>query len=289
MKPTWINYFYILPILGLIGLLFFYPAISNARFSLYDISFGVAKGHFIGLANYSSLFSESVFWQSFKNSIVWAFGNLVLQLTIPMAVAILLNKKLKGINFVRAVVLIPWVVPAVVVAVCARWMLSPTIGIVNHLLIQADLVSARTNFLGARDLAMPTLIVLNSWKFFPFGTLLILAVLQTIPKDLYEAAQIDGGSGWQQFIYITFPLVGKMIWFVGFLAFVWNFNIFDLIWLTTMGGPGNTTQTLPILIYRTAFKTFRLGEASAIAVITAIFLAVVGVLYFKFLTPKPEV
>jgi multiple sugar transport system permease protein len=116
----------------------------------------------------------------------------------------------------------------------------------------------------------------------------ILAALQTIPAELYEAARVDGANPWQCFTRITFPLVGRMVWFIGFLAFVWNYNIFDLIWLTTKGGPGNTTQTLPVLIYRRAFKTFRPGEASSIAVIIVIFLAAVGLVYFKLLAPKKE-
>ncbi|NQS89197.1 sugar ABC transporter permease [Patescibacteria group bacterium] len=244
----WTNYLYILPIFILIAVLFIYPLISTIRLSLYNIPFGMAKGIFIGLENYSSLFKDSIFQQGFKNSLIWTLGNLFLQLTIPLGVAILLNKKLKGVNFVRAAVLVPWIVPAVVVAICARWVLLPTIGIVNRFLIQTHIVNTRISFLGSRNLAMPTLIVLNSWKFFPFGTLLILAALQVIPGQLYEVAQIDGASAWQQFVNITFPMLGKMIWFVGFLAFVWNFNIFDLIWLTTQGGPGDSTQILPILI-----------------------------------------
>jgi len=135
---------------------------------------------------------------------------------------------------------------------------------------------------------MPFLILLNSWKFLPFGTLLILAALQTIPESVLEAAAVDGAKGFQQFRYITFPLLGSMIWFVGFLAFAWNFNTFDLIWLTTQGGPGTATQTLPVLIYRTAFKVFRLGEASAISVIIVVLLLAIGVVYLRFFAPKGE-
>jgi len=283
-----IGYFFLLPLLILILLIFLYPLILTVKLSLYNIPFGIKKGPFVGLKNYEIIFSEPVFWQGFRNSIIWALGNLAFQLSIPFGIAIVLNHRLKGINLVRAVVLIPWIVPAVVVAICARWLLLPTIGPVNYYLIKGGIISQRLNFLGSIDLAMPTLIILNSWKFSPFGTLLILAALQTIPVELYEVARVDGANPWQCFTRITFPLVGKMVWFIGFLAFVWNFNIFDLIWLTTRGGPGDTTQTLPILIYRRAFKTFRLGEASSIAVVIMIFLAAVGLVYFKILAPKKE-
>lgn len=288
MRRKIIGYLFPLPLLILILVIFLYPLLSTVRYSLYDIPFGVKEGPFVGLRNYRIIFGEPVFWQGFKNSIIWALGNLALQLTIPFGIAIVLNHRLRGINFVRATVLIPWIVPAVVVSICARWLLLPTMGPINHYLIKAGIITRRLNFLGSLELAMPTLIALNSWKFFPFGTLLILAALQTIPVELYEAARVDGANPWQCFTRITFPLVGKMVWFIGFLVFVWNYNIFDLIWLTTKGGPGNTTQTLPVLIYRRAFKTFRPGEASSIAVIIVIFLAVVGLVYFKLLAPKKE-
>jgi len=283
-----IGYLFPLPLLILILVIFLYPLLSTVRYSLYDIPFGVKEGPFVGLRNYRIIFGEPVFWQGFKNSIIWALGNLALQLTIPFGIAIVLNHRLRGINFVRAIVLIPWIVPAVVVSICARWLLLPTMGPINHYLIKTGIITRRLNFLGSLELAMPTLIALNSWKFFPFGTLLILAALQTIPLELYEAARVDGANPWQCFTRITFPLVGKMVWFIGFLVFVWNYNIFDLIWLTTKGGPGNTTQTLPVLIYRRAFKTFRPGEASSIAVIIVIFLAALGLVYFKLLAPKKE-
>jgi len=283
-----IGYLFPLPLLILILVIFLYPLLSTVRYSLYDIPFGVKEGPFVGLRNYRIIFGEPVFWQGFKNSIIWALGNLALQLTIPFGIAIVLNHRLRGINFVRAIVLIPWIVPAVVVSICARWLLLPTMGPINHYLIKTGIITRRLNFLGSLELAMPTLIALNSWKFFPFGTLLILAALQTIPVELYEAARVDGANPWQCFTRITFPLVGKMVWFIGFLVFVWNYNIFDLIWLTTKGGPGNTTQTLPVLIYRRAFKTFRPGEASSIAVIIVIFLAALGLVYFKLLAPKKE-
>ncbi len=288
MRRRIIGYLFLLPLLILILVIFLYPLLSTVRYSLYDIPFGVKEGPFAGLQNYRVIFGEPVFWQGFKNSIVWALGNLALQLTIPFGIAIVLNHRLKGINFVRAIVLIPWIVPAVVVAICARWLLLPTLGPINYYLIKTGIITRRLNFLGSLELALPTLIALNSWKFFPFGTLLILAALQTIPAELYEAARVDGANPWQYFTRITFPLVGRMVWFIGFLAFVWNYNIFDLIWLTTKGGPGNTTQTLPVLIYRRAFKTFRPGEASSIAVIVMIFLAAVGLVYFKLLSPKKE-
>jgi multiple sugar transport system permease protein len=281
-----INYLLMIPILLLIIVIFAYPFIRTFILGLFDVSFGASEAQYIGLKNFKDIIYNKTYWQALKNSFYWTFGNLLVQLTIPLFIAILINKKIRGINFARAIIMIPWIVPAVTIAVCMRWMLLPKIGIINEMLESVGILKKQIHFLGHNLTAMPTLILLNSWKFLPFGTLMILAALQTIPDQTYEAAAVDGASGFQRFRYITLPLVGSMIWFVGFLAFSWNFNTFDLIWLTTQGGPGSITQTLPVLIYRTAFKTFRLGEASAMSVTVAVLLVVIGILYFKYLTPK---
>jgi multiple sugar transport system permease protein len=280
------SYLLMVPVILLIITIFAYPFIRTFILGFYKISFGASEVQYVGLNNFKGIIYNQAYWQALTNSLYWTFGNISVQLSIPLFLAILLNKRIRGINFARAIITIPWVVPAVTIAVCMRWMLLPKIGIINEMLESLNILKNQIHFLGHRLTAMPTLILLNSWKFLPFGTLMILAALQTIPDETYEAAEVDGASGYQKFRYITLPLVGSMIWFVGFLAFSWNFNTFDLIWLTTQGGPGTITQTLPVLIYRTAFKTFRLGEASAMSVTVAILLIIIGVFYFKYLTPK---
>lgn len=280
------TYLYILPILILIGIIFIYPLSQVLISSFYNIRLGAQEGIFVGLDNYRLIFSEPVFWKSVRSSLIWTFGNLILQLIIPLGVAILLNQKLKGMHFARTLILLPWIIPMVALAVSMRWMLLPGIGIFNEIL--KNTIGTQISFLSSKSTAMPTLIILNTWKWLPFGTLLILTALQTIPREVYEAARVDGANFWKQFIYITFPLLGKVIWFMGYLILVWNFNTFDTIWLTTEGGPGHIMQTLTILVYRRAFKVFRLGEGAAIATIGAALLMVMGILYFKFLSPKRE-
>lgn len=275
-----------MPILVLIGMIFIYPLSQVIISSFFNIRLGAQEGIFVGLDNYRLIFNEPVFWKSVRSTLIWTLYSLMLQLIIPLGVAILLNQKLKGVHFIRTSILLPWIIPMVALAVSMRWMLMPGMGIFNEVL--KNTIGTQINFLGSRSAAMPTLIVLNTWKILPFGTLLILTALQTIPEEIYEAARVDGANFWKQFIYITFPLLGKVIWFMGFLVLVWNFNTFDTIWLTTEGGPGHIMQILPILVYRRAFKVFRLGEGAAIATVGAIFLMVVGVLYFKFLSPKRD-
>lgn len=277
----------VVPILVLMVVVFAYPFGRAFFLSFYKVSFGAVDSEFIGLDNFSNLIKSQSFSQALLNSFYWTVGNLLLQLTIPLGIALLLNGPVRGIHVVRAAIMLPWVVPTVTIAVCMRWMLLPRIGIISEMLSAIGFAS-RLHLLGNSVTALPTLILLNSWKFLPFGTLMILAALQTIPESIYEAARVDGTNSLQRFRYITFPYIGSMIWFVGFLAFCWNFNTFDMIWLTTQGGPGSATQTLPVLIYRTAFKTFRLGEASAISVSIAIILIVLGIMYFRYMTPRGD-
>jgi len=280
------QYLFLLPVVVIILIIFAYPYVRTFIYSFYDISFGGAKSNFVGFKNFTYLLSSSFFWEALGKSLYWTLGNLLIQLIVPLILAILLNANLKGIHLARSLVMLPWIAPTVAVAVCMRWMLLPKIGIINVFLSSIGLMNKQIHFLGNNTTAMPALILLNSWKFLPFGTLMILAALQAIPQSVFEAAEVDGATGIQKFRFVTFPLLSSMIWFVGFLAFAWNFNTFDFIWLTTQGGPGSATQTLPVLIYRTAFKTFRLGEASAISVFIAIFLVILGFFYFSYLTPR---
>ena len=280
-----VKYLYILPILILISIIFVYPLIKVVVASFYNIRLGALEGAFIGFGNYLAILSDPVFWKSVNTTLIWTFFSAIVQLTVPTLVAVMLNQKLKGIHFVRTIILLPWIIPLVGMAVSMRWMLLPGVGIFDEIVKH---LGTSIDFLGSPKAAMVTLVIFNAWKWLPWGVLLTLAALQTIPEELYEAARVDGANFWSQFIHITLPLLEKMIWFIGFLVLVWNFNAFDVIWLTTRGGPGQTMQTLSVLIYRRAFRTFRLGEGATIATICIIVLAIIGFLYFKFLSPKDD-
>jgi multiple sugar transport system permease protein len=250
-------------------------------------AYGFGNMSWVGLTNYARVLSDGTFWSSALVSMGWLFGNLVLQSALPMLVALFLNKEFRGRDIARTLILTPWIIPTIVCAIMWRWMLEPSVGIVNN--IMALVLGARpVPFLGSLKLALSTIIGINTWKFSPLGIVLLVAALQTIPKELYEAARIDGASGWQEFKNISFPLVGKVVWFVSLLGAIWVFNVVDLIWLLTEGGPGSVTQTVPVLVYRTAFKLFNMGSASAMAVTVSVFLILLGVLYFRVFQPKDE-
>lgn len=288
MRRSWVGPALLTPIAALIVMMILIPLGEGIRQAFIQAPLGIGPGRFVGWANFSRVLGDPVFWQALKNSLVWTASNLILQLTLPLFIALLLNERFTGNSLVRTVLLTPWITPGVVVAVMFRWILEPTIGIMNDMLFTAGLISKPLILLGSRSHALPTLIAINTWKFLPFGTLLILASLQTIPQELREASRADGASFWQQLGHVTLPIITPMIWFVAFLAFTWNFNLFDLIWLTTEGGPANASMTLPVLIYKKAFKMLQMGDAAAIAVMASAVLVVLGVLYFKFAAPPEE-
>jgi multiple sugar transport system permease protein len=273
-------------LLWIFGVVIF-PFFYAIRMSFMKSAYGFGTMVWVGLSNYLRVLGDGTFWSSALVSLGWLSGNTVLQMILPMLVALFLNKELRGRDFARSLILTPWIIPTIVCAIMWRWMLEPSVGVVNNLM---ELLwgSRPVPFLGSLKLALPTIIGINTWKFSPLGIVLMLAALQTIPKEYYEAARVDGASGWQEFKNISFPLVGKVVWFVGLLGTIWVFNVVDLIWLLTEGGPGSVTQTVPIMIYRTAFKLFNMGSASAMAVVVSIFLILLGILFFKVFRPKDE-
>jgi multiple sugar transport system permease protein len=153
---------------------------------------------------------------------------------------------------------------------------------VNFFITTLGISDAPIDFLGSPKWALPTLIMINAWRWFPFLALLILAGLQSIPGEVYEAAEVDGASATQRFFRITMPMLQPVMYVVGLIGTLWAFQIFDVIWLLTQGGPSGTSQTLPVLIYDRAFNGFAMGEASAISVLLCVFLLIFSVLYIRF-------
>ena len=271
---------FVVPVLLLVIGLYGFPIFDLVRTSFFETQRG--ESLFVGFANYQQIINMPLFHQAVVNSLVWTGFSLLIQLTLPLVLAMLLNQRFRGNTLARVLMLVPWLTPVVVVAIMARWILEPNVGFLNQLLRGSGLITGWVDLLGNPLTALPTLVVVNSWKFLPFGTLLILAGLQTIPLEVLEAARVDGAGAWSRFRYIVFPLLGPVIGFVFFLAFVWNFNTLGLIWLTTKGGPLNKTLTLPVLMYRKAFRGFAMGEAAAMGALAAAILVAVGVVYFKF-------
>ena len=202
--------------------------------------------------------------------------------------ALILQQKFTGRNFARLWVILPWIVPTVVVVVIWSWLLTASGGIINYLLVSFGLLSQADRVFQYWRASVSSVIAINSWRWFPFVTVILLAALVRIPRELYEASAVDGASRWQQFIHITLPGLQPVLFVMGLVGTLLSFNVFDIIWLLTGGGPASGTTTLPVLIYDTAFKKYRLSQAAAMSVIVGIFLLIFAALFIHYMAPSLE-
>ncbi len=281
MKNTTLAFLFVSPALLFLLAVLGWPLVQAVILSFQDVGVIGSEGHFIGLDNYAAVLGGGGFWYAFGRSIVWVLGNAIVQTALALATALILNQKFPGVKIARTWVILTWIVPTVVVVIIWRWLLSTSGGMINPLLVQAGIVERPVGFFSGRDSAMASLVLINSWRWFPFTALMMLAGLTRIPGDLYEAARIDGAGTWQRFKRITWPLLQPTLMVLGVVGTLLSFNVFDVIWLLTAGGPSGGTQTLPVLIYETAFKGYRLNEAATISVLTSILL-----MGFAFLTTR---
>ncbi|MFA6153141.1 carbohydrate ABC transporter permease [Mesorhizobium sp.] len=272
MKNTTLAFAFVSPALIFLLAVLGWPLVQAAILSFQDVGVIGSEGHFIGLGNYATILGGRGFWQALGRSIVWVLSNAVVQTILALATALILNQKFPGVRIARTWIILTRIVPTVVVVIIWRWLLSSSGGMINPLLIQAGAIDRPVGFFATRESAMATLIMINSWRWFPFTTLMMLAGLTRIPGDLYEAARVDGAGTFQRFKRITWPLLHPTLMVLGVVGTLLSFNVFDVIWLLTAGGPAGATQTLPVLIYETAFKGYRLSQAATISVLTTILL-----------------
>ncbi len=258
------------------------PLAYSVYMSFTDAGIIGTEASFTGLENYATVLGDPEFRSAFGRSLIWAVGGAVVQTILAFAAALALNKAFRGRRFARTWIILSWIIPTIVIAILWRWMLNASYGIVNYFVVTLGISDTPIDFLGSPEWALPTVILINAWRWFPFLALLILAGLQSIPNEYYEAARVDGANATQRFFRITMPLLQPVLYVVGLIGTLWAFQIFDVIWLLTQGGPSGTTQTLPVLIYDRAFNGFAMGEASAISVLLCVFLLIFSVLYIRF-------
>lgn len=264
-----------------------YPLLSGIVMSFQEknmIKAGSGSiGGFVGLANYAALLKDETFALSLKNTLVWTAANLILQMALGITAALLLNEKIRMRLFFRVSVLIPWIVPSVVAALNWRWMYDAKGGIINIILIKAGFIDKGINWLGEISSSMPAVIIESVWKGMPFVMLLILAGLQTIPLDIYEASRIDGANRFQTLIMITLPFIKNSILIAGILTTIYTINNFNAIWLMTAGGPLNSTEILFTYAYKKAFLQYDFGASAAISTIIFAIIAILTLAYTKLL------
>ena len=266
-----------LPATLLILVVIVFPFAYVAGMSLYN----EATGEFVGAANFRRVLGSTDFLPSVWVSLVWTVSNLVIQTVCGLALGLFLNQRFLGRDAARTLFLVPFVVPTAVVALMFSWMVNSTFGIFNHLILTSGLSDMPINFLGDPRFALPTVVLINCWRWVPLVALIIFSILQGIPRSEYEAARVEGAGRWATFRFITFPYLGRSMTAIGLLGTLLTFNIFDLIWLLTAGGPVNRTKSLPVLIYEFAFGLQNLGAAAAASVLMFLMLLVFTLLYFQ--------
>mgnify|MGYP004654759137 FL=1 len=214
---------------------------------------------FVGLDNYKEIFSEALFFKIFWNTVVFAISTSVLGVIIPLILACILNSKIRGSEFYKTAYFLPFITPMIVIGVVWEWIFDPNIGLLNHIL------HLHINWLYDTHFAMPALIIVSVWKLIGYNMVIFLSSLSGISQSMFEAAKIDGASPFQTFKNVTIPLLSPSIFFVVIITAISSFQVFDLIYLMTQGGPLDSTNVLVYAIYKNAFEYFNVGKASAIA------------------------
>jgi multiple sugar transport system permease protein len=239
---------------------------------------------FNGITNFSRILDDPNFWNALKNTVIYTSGSVLLHLLIGLFLALALNSPwLKGRLLFRIAFFIPWSISFVVTAVTWRWVLNAQYGILNAFLRSVGVLSENVSWLGSAELALPTAILVNAWRGFPFVMVMIYAGLQAIPKEPYEAAMVDGASKFQLFRYITLPSLRGVIMVATVLDTIWVFIQFELIQVLTAGGPGRATELLTNLIYRESFTFYDFGIGSAMAMLTLLVVLCFSLVYVRLL------
>jgi multiple sugar transport system permease protein len=242
-----------------------------------------SKGAFVGLKNFQAVLNARATPQAFWNTLWWVGGSIVFQVLLGTATAILLNQAFRGRAVIRAITLIPWVVPGIVAATTWAWMFHTEFGIINYMLQSAHVIDAPVSWLTDRDTVMPALIAINSWKLFPFVAVMVLAGLQTVPNDLYEAARVDGCGFLGEVRHVMLPQIRPVLVAITLLLVIWGLNAITIIYTITRGGPANRTLIIPIQIFRHAFESFQFNQAAALSVMFFAVAAVVVAVYIRVL------
>lgn len=275
------GYFLILPSLVVIALLDLYPVIEGVVVSLQSQNMmRLDQTAFVGLDHYErALFEDDVFWWSVAATLIWTAGAVIGGYVVALALALLLDRDLRGRNFFRALFLLPWVIPDICTALLWKWLYGDEFGVINFLLLRTGLIEAPVQFLANPDLALPAVIAVQVWKLYPVMFIVLLAALQNVPRELHEAATIDGATARQRFWYITLPFIRSTSIIITLLASIWTFQSFDIVYLLTGGGPSDATRILPTLIYQKAFWGLEMGYATALGMLMLVCLLVISVLY----------
>ena len=279
--PGWLPYGLVAPLVALIAAFVLYPMAQGAWVSLYDSRDLVPRPEeYAGLANFAWLLRSPATITTIRVTIVYVAVTTAVATAVGLASALVLNTSFRGRALFRAAVTVPWGTPLVASALIWFWMFDPQYGVVNYAVRLLGLSTQSIPWLLSPRWALPAVMAVDVWRTFPFGTLVLLTALQAIDPDLYGAAAVDGAGRRAVFRHVVLPSIRPSLLILSLLYTIWGMKRFDTIWILTQGGPADATNVLSVFIYREAFRNFRVGQASAMALVGAALGVAASVVYF---------
>lgn len=290
-REQYYGYLFVLPALMFMLILIGYPIIYNIMISMQKVDVMTirdATRQFVGFSNYIDLFKDGLVIYAIKNTLFFTVGSIVIQFVVGFALALFFNIKFRLAERLRGLIVISWMIPVTVTALLFKFMLSPSNGIINDILMFFNIIEEPIGWLVNEKTAMWGVIIANAWIGIPFNMILLNTGLSTIPDELYESASIDGANVFKRFIHITIPMLKPAMLSVLILGFIYTFKVFDLIYVMTSGGPVNATEVLSTYSYRLSFTVYNFSQGAAVANILFAFLFVVSLGYLALIN-KDEV
>jgi multiple sugar transport system permease protein len=300
LAPTWwaqrtlardqaaFGYALLMPAALLMVILVGVPFVRALWLSFHRKLLGADDAPWIGAQNYSALLADATFWQAVKNTFIFTSGSIGCKLVLGITIALVLNEALPLRGLWRSIVMLPYAMPTLVSVLVWKWMYNDVAGVLNYLASQAKLTDHPILWLGDPNVALPAVIAVNVWRGFPFFVITILAGLQTVPQELYDAAKVDGAGVWARFRQVTVPGILPVVAVTTLFSSILTFNDFSIIWILTQGGPGNATQVLSTLTYKISIPGLELGKGVAVSVLMLPILVGLIVLLNRFISRREE-
>lgn len=284
LQKDLLPYYFLLPAMLVLVVIILYPVFSNLVMSVYKVKlFRGAGDEFVGLANYAKLLGSRTFINSVWSSVRFTIYSLPVAFILGMGMALIFNEIKKYRPVFTGFLLVPWAIAPVVTGYMWRWLFHDSFGLINYALLSMGIIDANIPWLAQPDTAVGAVVVANVWRFMPYITIMLLAGMQGISSELYEAAHVDGANVFERFFHVTLPQLKHVIGVVFLFATIWMVNDFALIFIMTEGGPAKATQVVPITVYRIAFEHLRLGRGAAAALILLVFLLSMSMVFIRVL------
>jgi len=277
-KDSLIALIFILPALVPLLVFWVWPMIDSLYISFTDWDFMSPEFNYVGFKNYFNLFTDKNFYQVLFNTLYFILGSVIPTVIGGLLLALLLNKKMKGIGIFRTILFSPWVTPMVAVSIVWSWIFEPRVGLANYILGLFGI--PKLLWAQSSSLAMVVILVVTVWKGLGWAMIFYLEALQKVPIELYEACSIDGGSNFSKFKNITLPMISPTTFFLAIISTVNAFQAYDQIQVITQGGPAGSTRTILYMYYQSAFESYNMGQATAVATILVLFTAILSILQF---------